>query len=776
MRSLLLTCLFLVSSLFVLSQTVSQHIRGRITDESTGQPLGNVTVTVTTVSPIMLAGTDSSGNFLIRNVPVGRHHIQVSHSGYELKEFYEIEVGSGKEVVLNAVMKENIRALDEVRLKATASKERALNNMVISGGRMLSAEESKRYAGGFDDPARLVSAFAGVASNIGNNGIVVRGNAPKLLQWKMEGIEIPNPNHFADLATFGGGGLTAVSSQLLANSDFLTSAFPAEYNNALSGIFDMNMRTGNDQQREHTVQVGLTGIDLASEGPFKKGKKSSYLFNYRYSTLSLLGSLLPENAGANRYQDLSFKINLLSKRSGSFDIWGIGLTDQTGQEPKTDASKWEYESDRSDQDGKLYMGAVGMTHKLNLSKRSVLKTILAATVDGIQFKNAVLNQAFVLEPDHDIRNKTGTLVLSTMINTKFRPGHLNRSGFTITRLSYNLDMKEAPTPGAALETASKQKGSSSLISAYTSSLLRPGKNIELTLGLNGQFFSLNNRYTIEPRFAIKWRLKNSQSLSFAYGKHSRLEKLFYYFYQAGGSLPNKALDFTKAHHLVATYQKKISRDLHLKAELYYQSLYDVPVISDSSYSLLNTTNSWFVHAPLVNKGKGRNYGMELTLEKYMSRGYYFLLTGSVFQSKYKNEDGPWRDTRYARNTVVNILSGKEWKMGRSQQNLFGINIRASWQGGDRYSPIDTAASISKEDVVFNELAPFSKKHPAALVGHLTVNYKINRKKTSQELSLKLINATMYEERNGWRYNFKTNSIDEIREAIVVPNLSYKIEF
>ena len=140
---------------------------------------------------------------------------------------------------------------------------------------MLSVEEASRYAGGFDDPARLVSAFAGVSSNVGNNGISVRGNNPKSLQWKFEGIEISNPNHFADGNVFGGGVLSALSSHNLGNSDFFSGAFPAEYSNALSGVFDMNLRKGNSGKKERTIQIGLTGLDYAEEGPGIKGGKAT---------------------------------------------------------------------------------------------------------------------------------------------------------------------------------------------------------------------------------------------------------------------------------------------------------------------------------------------------------------------------------------------------------------------------------------------------------------------------------------------------------------------
>jgi Carboxypeptidase regulatory-like domain len=760
------------------AQSFYQTIRGTVTDVSGLTPLKSATVTVLSQNSLLRAQTDSNGNFIIRHVPVGRVDIEITCIGFELKIIRELEVGSGKEVIVTAELSMQVQSLTEVKIKAGLAKERPLNPMSIAGGRMLTVEQAKRFAGGFDDPARLVSSFAGVAGNVANNGIVVRGNAPKSLQWKLEGIEIPNPNHFADLATFGGGGLTAMSSQLLANSDFLTGAFPAEYSNALSGIFDMQMRSGNNKKKEHTFQFGLTGIDFASEGPFNKQKKSSYLLNYRYSTLSLLGSVLPEGAGGTRYQDLSFKLNFPTQKSGVFSIWGIALHDKTGQKAKTDLTKWEFENDKTEQDGVLYMGAAGLSHKINLNKKSFLKSTLAFTTDGIDFKNSVMNNSVILQPDYHLKNKTSNLVLSSFLQTRFSAGHTNKTGISFTKFFYNLNMKEATAPGTQLQTLVLQNGSSELISGYSSSLVRFTDKLSMTLGLSGQLFTLNNNYSIEPRAALQWRPGKGQTFSFAYGKHSRLEKLFYYFIQptAGGNSANKQLEFTKAHHWVAGYSKKITNNLHFKAELYYQRLYDVPVIKDSSFSLLNIQNSWFVFNPLVNEGMGKNYGIELTMEKYLTDGFYFLSAISVFDSKYKNGNSPYRNTRFNRNYVLNFLTGKEWKTGKANQHLFGINIRATYQGGDRYSPVDTQRSLANKEVFYDETNAFSRQYPSSFIGHLTINYKINRKKSTHELSLKLINATGYKERYGYGYNFKTNTIDEMREALIVPNLSYKIEF
>lgn len=349
MNKTLLFLLLNVLSLGILCGQSSQNIRGIVYDKQSNIPIEYATVAVLNSKIPLGVSTDSLGQFKIQNVPIGRYDIQVTLIGYNPIIIKEQLLSSSKELYLEIAMVENSKQLDEIVVTPQINKSQPLNNMALGSARMLSVEEASRYAGGFDDPARLATSFAGVTSNVGNNGIVVRGNVPKFLQWRMEDVEIPNPNHFAEVTTFGGGGLSALSSFVLGNSDFMTGAFPAEYSNALSGVFDMNLRTGNNQERENMVQLGLIGIDVASEGPFKKGSNSSYIFNYRYSTLGLLSSILPEDAENTKYQDLSFKLNFPTKKAGIFSIWGVGLIDRSGQKAETDPSKWEYMQDKEDQ-------------------------------------------------------------------------------------------------------------------------------------------------------------------------------------------------------------------------------------------------------------------------------------------------------------------------------------------------------------------------------------------------------------------------------------------
>ena len=757
----------------------TQRIYGTIINSSSNAPVPFASVVHLSAKPLFGTTTDSLGNFTITNVPVGRYDLKVTSVGFEPTITREISVISAKQTFLNIQLTEKSSSLNEIIIRPRVNKEQPLNTMATVSARMLSVEEAKRYAGGFDDPARLASSFAGVAGNTDVNGIIVRGNAPKFLQWKMEGIEIPNPNHFGDLKSFGGGSFTALSSQMLANSDFFTGAFPSEYSNALSGVFDIAMRKGNNQKSEYTFQAGLIGIDASSEGLFKKGSQASYLFNYRYSTLALLSPILPENVGGLKFQDLSFKLNFPTKQMGVFSIWGIGLADKTGAKAKTDSTQWKYYNDREQDNIQQYMGALGVSHKLFLRNNTYIKTTLATTTNGTDWTTEKLNSQLKLLPKSKISVVNSSFVVSSFINKTFSAKHTNKTGILLTGMMYDLLLNKSFTTDSPPKEIVNSNGFSSLLSAYSNSSVSLSNKLLMNVGINGQFFTLNKHYTIEPRLGLRYQVKQNHSIGLAYGLHSRLERLNYYFNNSlttGQTAVNKNLDFTKAHHFVLSYDWNISDLVHLRIEPYYQELFSVPVVANSSFSFINLQNDWFFADKLENTGKGKNYGIDITIEKYISKGYYYLLTGSLFRSTYKGGDNVWRDTRFNRNYVLNFLVGKEWQIGQSKQNTLSLNTRITYQGGNHYSPINIAASTTSQEVIFDETNAFKMQADPSLNVHFTASYKINKNKSSREIALKILNLTNQPDFNGFHYNLIQHRVDKDLTSVAIPNLSYKIEF
>ena len=777
---LFVACTLLATNISAQDNKPVQTIRGIAIDYASGTPIPYATVQLLDL-PQMGTTTDNDGKFVIKNVPVGRHDLQASFLGYEPTIFREIMLTSAKEVYLEVQMKENTRLLEEVVVRPRINKEEPMNKMALSGARMLSVEEASRFAGGMDDPARLVSSFAGVTSAVGSNGISVHGNAPSLLQWRLEDVEIPNPNHFADVASLGGGVLSSLSSNVLGNSDFYTSAFPAEFNNAVSGIFDMKMRNGNSQKFQHTLQAGVLGLDAASEGPLSRKHNASYLFNYRYSTTGLMNKVSPAGDLEQEmdYQDLNFKLNFPTPKAGIFSVWGTALIDKIKPEIKT-PDEWDYMEDAKDSRMKQTSAAAGLNHRYFFDNGGLLKTSLATTYSKTDVWESIYDNNMDSAPFLDFQSRYTNLVLTSSFNKKYSSRHTNKTGFTWTNMHYDMDFDLAPLYTEPMQRISEGKGTTNLLSAYSSSLFTFNDKLSATLGVNGQLLTLNNTWTIEPRASVKWQATSKSSFGLGYGLHSRMEKLDVYFVKTqatGDKQVNKDLGFTKTHHLSLSYNYRISDDMNLRVEPYFQYLYDVPVMADSSYSVLNR-NTFYVEDALVNKGNGRNYGIDVTFEKYMTKGFYYMITASVFDSKYKGGDGVWHNTKFNRNYVLNGLIGKEWMIGRDKRDVLSVNLKLTYQGGDRYSPVDEQVTLAHPDkeTQYDETRAYSLQLSPMFLANYTLSYRMNRNKVSHEFAVKGMNATGYKEYFGHEYNLKTGVIEPMRLKNSIFNITYRLDF
>jgi hypothetical protein len=315
-------------------------------------------------------------------------------------------------------------------------------------------------------------------------------------------------------------------------------------------------------------------------------------------------------------------------------------------------------------------------------------------------------------------------------------------------------------------------------SVYSQSSISLNERWTAQIGFNFQYFLLNKNRTLEPRLGLKWQTAPRHSFAIAYGMHSRRERLDYYFITTpttGNELVNKNLDFAKAHHFVLAYDWNISDNLHLKVEPYYQYLYNVPVTAGGSFSVINH-NDWYIAEALVNDGKGKNYGIDFTLERYLVNGYYYMITASLFESRYCGGDGVWRDTRNNRQILTNALVGKEWMLGKQKQKVLGVNLRLRYLGGEHYTPVDKVASLAQKEVVYDDSRAMQGQLSPGFASDFTISYKINKKHVSHEFAFQILNFSGYEEFEGFDYNFRTDEIRMWKEPISIPNLYYRIQF
>ncbi|MBA3680626.1 MAG: TonB-dependent receptor [Bacteroidetes bacterium] len=767
------------------SQTLFQTVRGSVADKISQTPIPGAVVQLMNTTPAMVVMSDENGKFSFDKVPVGKQSLTISYMGYKPSFLQNLSVNSGKELVLNINLEEDIKQMNEVEVTAKVEKNKPLNDMSAVSTRAFSVEETQKFAAAANDPARMALAFAGVVSGPdGNNMISIRGNSPNGLLWRMEGVEIPNPNHFSNVGT-SGGGISILSAQLLNNSDFSTGAFAAEYGNALSGVFDLKLRKGNNQKREYTFQLGVLGADVAMEGPFKKGYDGSYLVNYRYSTLSVLGKIgVPLGDAITNFQDLSFNVYLPTKKLGAFSVFGFGgISDQTSY-AKPDSTKWK-EDEWTSYNSKFSAntGAVGLTNTKLFGNQSYLKTALvfSGTENG-DIENKMQNDYSTFKKEYEQRFLQSKVTLSSVYTQKISARSNLRSGFILNQLGYNLTQRDMGDSTVLVERINV-KGATQTAQAFFQWNYKVTPKLTTNVGLHYFQLLLNNSNSVEPRASIKYELTPKNNFSMGYGLHSQLQPIGVYFAKKQNddntfSTPNKDLQLSKAHHLVLGYDRIINDFSHVKTEVYYQYLFNVPISTDkkSTYSMLNATDGYNTD-PLTNKGLGRNYGMELTYERFLHKNLYYILSTSLYNSEYKAANDVWYNTRFNTNYAVTFTAGKEWVLTKKEKNrVIGFNIKSIYVGGYRYTPIDLPASIANGQAKFVTEKTFESKNPDYYRLDIRISLKRNFKKVTSTLALDIQNTTNRKNVGGQYFDMKTGSVKYWYQTPLLPLLSYRLEF
>jgi hypothetical protein len=764
---------FLLIPISINGQTPNQNVRGRIADSETNIGLQGSVVTIFVVNKPLQLITDSKGEFLFSDIPVGRHKIKVSHAGYNEETIQDLLVTSGKEVVLELLLTPSFNMLEAAVISNKRSKEVPLNKSALVSARSFSVEETSRYAGGLNDPARMATAFAGVSGgDMQDNALTIRGNSPSSLTWRIEGVNVHAPNHFSGGKVAGGGFVTILSSQLVGESDFFTGAFPAEYGNALGGVFDIRMRSGNNRKWEHTVNLSTVGVDISSEGPFSKNCDASYLFNYRYSTMGLLtkAKILNEEQ-IPVFQDLSFKVSLPARRGGNFTIWGIWGRGDLKEPFERDSLLWKTQSDRIGFDWINSVGSFGVNHRIYRNKTSLF-TSVSMTESSDKFDFERLDDFIVERPYLNIRESDRRFTLSHRVVSKVAPGLEIKTGVNLTSLFYNSDISSNSiiNDHSTYSNVLDVKEKTFLGELHGELLYRLGNKLIINAGINSNYFELNRSLLLEPRAGLKWNLSENHSLSFGFGKHSRIEPLKLYFVEQ-----NRNLSLTKSYQYTLSYDWFISENVRAKAELYLQNIYDAPGIPDSSYSVINYKQEYAFRDELINNSKGKNMGIEFTLERFFNNNFYYLLTTSLFRSRYQGGDGVWRDTRFDKGLIINLLAGKDFPMIRSK-NVLSVNVRASYSGGERHAPLNIEQTVQKREAVFDNSRPFESRYPADIYADISVSYRVNHGKTSSLFYAQIKNVLGSKTRRGQIYNLQTNRIEEDAFTVVVPLVGYKIEF
>jgi len=766
----------------------TQTIKGTVLDDQSGNTITGASISLEGLQPAINSVAGSRGNFVLRNVPVGRQNIRVTMMGYEDVYIANIEVTSSKEVVLEIRLKEKVKKMETVTVKGGRSKIKAINEAAVVSARQLSIDEAFRYSGTRNDPSRMAQNFAGVSGgNDARNDIIIRGNSPAGVLWRMDGIDIPNPNHFSTLGATGGP-VSILNINTLKNSDFLTSAFPAQYGNAIAGVFDLRLRNGNSDKNEFTGQMGFNGFELGAEGPLNTKTKSSYLANYRYSLvapLQKIGLKFGTGAATPYYQDATMKLNIPTKKAGTFSLFALGGESHIHFTPESQTEDNLYaSSDGSirDREFKSLTGVAGISHQYFYNSTASSKTSIAVSGFSSKYFEDIVNTAKPNERAYYRKDVQTKYAISHVFNKKFSAKNQLTAGVTaeLSRLELQQDyIKDGDSVLTHLLHTNENAG---MLKAFVNYYHRFSDKLSTNLGVYHQAFIINHTTATEPRFNIKYQLTPGQSLSFGAGLHSQAQPLEVYFYQTKTNtgqtlLTNKDLDFVKSAHGVAGYDVTVSRFFRIKTEVYGQYIYNAAVErTASSFSMLNAGSdfSYPDKTNLVNKGKGYNYGVELTAEHFLHKGLYYLLTLSVFESKYKGSDAVWRNTAFNSNYVVNALGGKEFTI--NSKTSFGIDTKLTVTGGQRYTPFDIAASQAAGYVVYKEQEAYSRQNQTYLRWDLKFSYNRNLKKVTQKWYIDLQNLTGKDNIYIRTLNPKTGMVNQINQIGFFPNINYLVTF
>ena len=757
----------------------AQTIRGLVLDKITEAPLTGATVDLPGLAEPRGAVTDTAGWFVIKNLLPGRYAVRVRYLGYEDEQLPDVLVTNGKDADLRFLMEEGGQAIQAVVISGT-KKSKPVNKLAKVSAIALNPETVARYSGGRSNIARMAANFAGIgATDDYQNNLVVRGNSPTGLLWRLEGVPIPNPSH---LSTYGnsGGSFNALNPNLLAQSDFLTGAFPAEFGNTIAGVMDMNFRAGNKERYEFTGQIGAwSGVEAMAEGPVWKKQNGSFVAGYRYSFVDLLQGLGARVGGdyVPQYQDLNWKFDL---GKGRHRVGFFGLAGQSHILVKGESVDPEnpYHPPTEDSELSGSLVVLGMRHQVMLDSVSFFRTVVSFSTNATNSKGWNLDDNGGRTQWLDESDLSESLRLSSLWQRRhtkrltLRAGVLLQSASVDTRL---LTRQETPDyiPVRDFE------GRFWLLETFAQMQYKVKKRYSVNLGLHSQYLPLTGYATLEPRAALKLKLPDGNDIILAYGYHAQTPATAALFFTTpDGASPNRQLDFLYSHQGVIAWEKKFSAEWRLRAEAYFQWQNRVPVRnSPDGFSLLNFGSDFNIwdFSNLQSTGFGKNYGLEMTLTKVYKNGFYALFTSSLFQSEYQGSDQIWRNTAFNSQYIANALLGKEFPLKKHW--TFVTDTKISLAGGRWYTPIDLEKSMAAGAEIYDESQPFSLQYPAFFRWDAKIGLRYDaRRRITHHLLLDFTNLTNRRNVYAYRYFRGNNAISTQYQLGFTPDFVYRIQF
>ncbi len=781
-------CLLISGFQTLQSQSLVQNVRGRIIDAETKDPLIGAEIYLVGSNPLIGTISDLDGNFILEKIPVGRQIIQGNYLGYQSIIRDNILINSAHEYYLELELLPGIE-LTEVVIQAYSRKQ-PVNEQIISSHRRLDPEELQFHAATANDPGRLVMGFPGVQpSRDSRSDIIIRGNSSAGILWRLEGLDIPNPNHFARRGS-SGGGITIFSASLLGSSDFMTGAFPSEYGNAYAGVFDMKFRHGNLFKNAQTIRAGILGLDIASEGPITKGK-TSYLANFRYSTLGILNAAGIHLVGPrtdNNFQDLSFKIFHKGNKS-YFSLWGMGGNSREDFRPND--LPWSTYSDYTSHKFTTLTGVVGATYNQIIDDNSYIQVNAGFMGQDILFRNDTLNSLEERTVINDENYYSSRLTSHAFYKRNFNSKLNAKFGIIATKLFYQMSHSKWNRSTGNFETLIQSDSDNNAtlqdsfgiphqFQSYFQFSYKPALKWTIHGGIHFLSATITqNNNSVDPRMGIQYTLSDKSSLNFSLGIFSSLPPPGSYYYLEQGRYVNSYLSFIKSRQIVLGFQQGLGKTLNLQIEAYAQYLWDVPVGNNPNeiYWSLNDVQG-FANQPLLSTGTGLNRGIEITLEKFFSKGVFFVFGTSIFNSTFKIPSNTMSfNTQYNSQIATNFTGGKTWAI--SENTFIEAGLRLIYNSGHPITPVLSAyKELDGDKPVLDGNNPFSERVSYYFRPDLRLALRKNLNKSAYWLALDVQNFInrRNEDFIDYEFNAVQRNWEHRLQSPLTPLLTFQIDF
>ena len=543
-----------------------------------------------------------------------------------------------------------------------------------------------------------------------------------------------------------------------------------------------------------------------AEGPISKKSGASFLVNYRYSTLgvfSVLGFDFGAGTAVPQYQDLTFNLHFPDKK-GHFKLFGLGgISNVDLIQSENPAGENLFGDDSEDIFYSTKTGVIGLSRFQRLNKKTFAKFTFA--VDAAQTISIV--DTFNFDSSKNVENYSGKFrenshqgkySFNVLLQHKFNSRNTIKAGvrlynnfFSLSDSIYLWDKNVSTNQPLGWIEPTNFKGTTNLIQTFVSHTHKLSSKTTVNLGLNHSYFSFNGSSSLEPRAGITYKSSKKNKISFGYGLHSQLPPSRIYFENFTDSFgnsrrANQDVGFVKSHHFVVANDYAFNANTRLKVEVYYQSLFNVPIDlkDDEFYSLLNQGAGFGVGFTdsLANKGTGKNYGLEITLERFLTKGFYYLNTISLYRSLYTDQKGNEHSSAFDSKYALNLLAGKEFyfkekvKKSRTTQKSLTMDLKFVLNGGKRYTPLDETLSQlnKKEEIDVNNI--YGEQYAAYYRFDLRISYKKNSKKTTQEIGIDIQNITNRQNIFNRSYDVDTNTYSTTTQTGLFPIPFYRITF